>query len=261
MRSPRTRCPSHIYICADDPSATVHIIAVKTGAMIDVFPDDTESPGRRAVPFPSSRDPGGSHFISAPIQGRPLLTQSHDNRSPPLMLRRDIGRHQVSDCAAPGKRNGTNEKEEQTYSSEIHDSEVASKSRANREAALRTDRASRLRKSPLVADPRRANSECVRDSTAFDNTTPCAKMCPAYGLPCRGPGSCGNGMTAQPERETNHSIRTQRERSQLQALRLDPIKLIRRPPFQERIVEPLKFGQCGYGRRQAPPERPFSHDP
>jgi hypothetical protein len=182
-RAPRSRRPSHIYIPADDPPTTaVYVIAVKTGAMIDVFSDDTKSPRRRAVPFPSSRDPGGSHFISAPIQSRPLLTQSHDNRGPSLVLRRDIGRHQVGDCAAPGKRNGTNENEEQTYSREIHDSEVASKSRANREAALRTDRASSHRNLLSSLIPVASIWSACATAALFDNTTPCAKICSAYGL-------------------------------------------------------------------------------
>jgi hypothetical protein len=66
-RTARLGCPSHIHIRTNDSSASVNIVSVQSGAMINVLSNDAEAPRRCAIPLAASGYPRRRHFITSPV--------------------------------------------------------------------------------------------------------------------------------------------------------------------------------------------------
>src|SRR3954468_16446002 len=88
MRAGRPRMLAHIDARPDDSSGGVHVVAVKTGAMILVLADHAEAAEGRAMPFPSARDAGRGGAMFAAEEIGPLLAEiDHDMGTPGMPLR------------------------------------------------------------------------------------------------------------------------------------------------------------------------------
>src|SRR6188768_3982152 len=79
----RPRMLSHVHIGFDDAPVSIHVIAVKTRAVVLVFADHPELPCRRSVTLA----PGGNtrlrYQFLPPVQIRPLRAQAHADGSLP----------------------------------------------------------------------------------------------------------------------------------------------------------------------------------
>ena len=97
-----------VDVCLHHSAGVVDVIAVKAGAMIDVFPDYAETPDRRAVTFASAGDARsrGPMFTTIKI-GLLLAEIDHDRGAsgiPFRHVRRDeIGDGVISAATAEGQ--------------------------------------------------------------------------------------------------------------------------------------------------------------
>lgn len=60
-----TPLPAHIDVLPNDSPRHVHVVTVKTGAMVLIFSNDPEPSGGRAMPFPPARYAGRGNSVFA----------------------------------------------------------------------------------------------------------------------------------------------------------------------------------------------------
>jgi hypothetical protein len=75
----RFRILAAVDIAFHYPAGIVDIIAVETGAMVDVFPNYGEPPNRRAVPLPPARDARRRSAMLSPVEVSLLFAEIDDD--------------------------------------------------------------------------------------------------------------------------------------------------------------------------------------
>src|SRR5262245_43570995 len=83
-----------------DSARGINVVAVETGAMVDVFAGDPEATGRSAISFSTARYPGGRDPVAPTIKISFLCPQAHGDRGPARMPIRHVRLDHFSHGAA-----------------------------------------------------------------------------------------------------------------------------------------------------------------
>src|SRR5256714_9271941 len=97
MRTRRFAVFPAVDVGFHNPAGIIDVIAVETGAMIDVFPNNVEATDRGAVSFAAAGNARRSRAMFTAIQvGLLLANIDHDGGASGVPLR-DVRRHEVAD--------------------------------------------------------------------------------------------------------------------------------------------------------------------
>lgn len=110
----------YIHIGLHHVAAVVDVVAVDAGSMIAILPNHPESPSGRSVPFATRGNMGYSDFLAAFFENGFLLTQLHNNGSPAILKRGDVGGHHVAHGGATDEHSGTKAEEGETEERGMH---------------------------------------------------------------------------------------------------------------------------------------------
>jgi hypothetical protein len=100
----RARMFAHIDVCFHHFAGIRNVIPVKARPMIFIFSLHAEMASRRAISFPSARNPGLSHYLLAAIQESTLLPQIYGHGGRARMSGWDMRTDEIAHRPAGGEK-------------------------------------------------------------------------------------------------------------------------------------------------------------